>query len=275
MDSMTAIFLGIIQGLTEFLPVSSSGHLVIFQHLFGLTEPELFFDVSVHVGTLLAVVIFYRRMIGDMARAAVNIVRAPDREAPDLEDARSRRLILMVVIGSIPTAVMGLVFKSYTDQLFASMKLVGVDLLITGLLLFLTGFTGKADNSNGTPSGRLDLTVVDALVIGVVQGLAILPGISRSGITISTGLFLGLSRPTAAAFSFILSIPAITGAALLVLKDALEGAPFEPLACLVGTAASFLVGYASLKFLIFIVNKGRLNYFAPYCWLAGVLALMY
>lgn len=276
MDLLTATLLGVIQGLTEFLPISSSGHLVIFQHLFGLTEPELFFDVSVHVGTLLAVVIFYSRMLGEMLLAAARWVAAP-RKAATAEEARSRRLVWMVIIGSIPTAAIGLVFKSHTDRLFASMTLVGVDLLITGILLFLTGFIGRQGRSAaGTQREAREIPrVLDALVIGVVQGLAILPGISRSGTTIAAGLFLGLSRSSAAAFSFILSIPAISGAALLVLRDALHDTAFDPAPCLIGAVVSFLVGYLSLKFLVWIVNKGHLNYFAPYCWLVGALALLY
>ncbi len=274
MDVTTAILLGIIQGLTEFLPVSSSGHLVIFQNLFGLTEPELYYDVSVHLGTLLAVVIFYRRRLLAMLRAGSEAVTGGTFKASGSRDPQSLQFLWMVLIGSIPTAIIGLAIKSQADRIFASLPLVGVCLIVTGMLLLLTGVVDRRrEGHESPPSGRHAPRIADALVLGVAQGLAILPGISRSGTTISVGLFLGLDRSAAAAFSFILSIPAILGAALLVLKDALHDTAFDPLTCLIGAGVSFSVGYVSLRFLVFIVNKGHLNYFTPYCWLLGLFAL--
>jgi undecaprenyl-diphosphatase len=180
----------------------------------------------------------------------------------------------MIVAGSIPTAMIGLGLKPFADQLFSSMTLVGVNLLVTGLLLFLTGLIDRRPRNGGAAAVRTEIRLMDALAIGLVQGFAVLPGISRSGSTISTGLLLGVGKPAAAAYSFILSIPAILGAGLMVLRDAVAGAPFEPAACIIGTTASFGMGYAALKLLVFIVNRGQLSYFAPYCWLAGALALV-
>jgi undecaprenyl-diphosphatase len=274
MDVTTAVLLGIIQGLTEFLPVSSSGHLVIFQNLFGLTEPELYFDVSVHLGTLLAVVIFYRSRLLAMLRVGLEAVTGGTLKAAESKDPQSLQFLWMVLIGSIPTAIIGLAIKSHADSIFGSLRLVGGCLIVTGSLLLLTGVVGRRRGGrDAAQSGRPAPKLSDALLLGIAQGLAILPGISRSGTTISVGLFLGLDRSAAAAFSFILSIPAILGAALLVLKDALHDAAFDSLSCLIGTAVSFVVGYLSLRFLVFIVNKGHLNYFTPYCWLIGLFAL--
>jgi undecaprenyl-diphosphatase len=274
MDVTTAVLLGIIQGLTEFLPVSSSGHLVIFQNLFGLTEPELYYDVSVHLGTLLAVVIFYRSRLLAMLRAGLEAVTGGTLKAAGSKDPQSLQFLWMVLIASIPTAIIGLAIKSHADSIFGSLRLVGVCLIVTGSLLLLTGIVGRRrDGHDSAQSGRSAPRLSDALLLGIAQGLAILPGISRSGTTISVGLFLGLDRSAAAAFSFILSISAILGAALLVLKDAVHDSAFDPMPCLIGIAVSFVVGYLSLRFLVFIVNKGHLNYFTPYCWLLGLFAL--
>ncbi len=275
MELWKAAFLGMVQGLTEFLPISSSGHLVIFQHLFGLTEPELFFDVSVHLGTLLAVVIFYRRQIAGMVSAVASFAAVRLGRPSARVDRDNLHLVWMVLLGSVPTALIGLGIKPAADRLFASMTLVGIDLVFTGCLLFLTGVVARRRARLGSPEGRELPGPIDAILIGVAQGMAILPGISRSGTTIAVGLFLGLRRKAAAAYSFLLSIPAITGAALLLLKDAVHDPGFALLPCLAGAMTAFLVGYASLALLVFIVRKGRLAFFAPYCWLVGLLALLY
>lgn len=258
-DSFQALWLGVIQGLTEFLPVSSSGHLVLAQKLLGLQEPELLFDVSVHVGTLLAVVIYFWPDLWSMARGLW---------ARDQEGRQGRRLLWLVVAGSVPTALLGLFLKDWFEAMFASTAAVGVALLITGGLLLATRWVPRGDRGlERTGTGR-------ALLVGLAQGLAITPGISRSGSTISVGLMLGLERRLAAHFSFVLSVPAIMGALLLQLLhlDATRQVNLAPL--LVGAAASAVTGYLALRFLLRVVQRGKLHLFAPYCLLLGIAALL-
>ncbi len=271
MDLFQAIILGIIQGLTEFLPVSSSGHLVIFQNLFGLKEPELFFDISVHVGTLAAIVIFFwkeiRAIIISLAHFSALALKKRVSFHSVYEDADAK-LAILIVVGSIPTAIIGILFHKIADTLFSSVVLVGFMLIITGLLLWGTRWVKKDCKSIN------DFSVRDALIIGLMQGIAILPGISRSGSTIAVGLFLGLNRETAARYSFLLSIPAILGAAALSLNHL--PAHILPLkVTLFGAFTSCIVGYWALKLLVKIVKHGRIQIFAPYCWAIGVLALIW
>lgn len=268
MNTFQAVVLGTIQGLTEFLPVSSSGHLVLGQHLFGLTEAKLFFDVSVHAGTLLAVMIFFRREIFSILKALVGLLVNRSGGAQPQADADAR-LALLIVIGSVPTALIGLGFHRIADRLFSSVFIVGCCLLATGALLWATRWV-RADES-GPPR----FSAGKALVIGTVQGLAILPGVSRSGSTIAVGLFLGLPGDVAARYSFLLSIPAILGAQMLQVFDLGEPGNEAVLntPVLAGTVAAFVVGYASLAMLVYIVNRGRMHLFAPYCWIVGAGAL--
>ena len=260
MTVLQAIFLGVVQGLTEFLPVSSSGHLVFFQSVFGLAEPQLAFDVMLHLGTLLAVIVYFRT---DVARillgtwAWVRGRRGGESEA---------KLLLWIVVASIPTGLMGVLLKDWFESLFSMPKTVGLMLLVTGLLLWLTRFAGRKQKTRG------EMGVLDALVIGIAQGVAIIPGISRSGSTISAGLFCGLNRELAGKFSFLLSIPAILGATFLEFReiDAASGIGVT----LFGMAVSFFVGLVALKLLMNIVKKGKLSYFSYYCWAVGVLMVL-
>jgi undecaprenyl-diphosphatase len=273
MDPIEAIVLGIIQGLTEFLPVSSSGHLVLFQQLFGLKEAELFFDVCVHLGTLVAVIAVFHREIRNIITALLRLVssaREKETISRQIESDPELKMALLILIGSIPTAVLGLMFHNIADQLFSSSFLTGLALLVTGLLLWLTR-RAKADNKK---AGIQDFSKTHAFIIGIVQGLAIIPGISRSGSTISIGLLLGIGRETAARYSFLLSIPAIVGAGALSLKDGMSQTDPVIRLALLGAAAAALVGYAALKVLLRMVQKGHLYVFAPYCWLVGILAIL-
>ncbi|MCK5418167.1 MAG: undecaprenyl-diphosphate phosphatase, partial [Desulfobacterales bacterium] len=185
MNSTEAIILGIIQGLTEFLPVSSSGHLVLFQQLFGLKEAELFFDVCVHLGTLVAVIIVFRQEIIKIISALLQLVSLAGQKEKFLQKVKSDpelKMAVFIVIGSIPTAILGLLFASIADRLFSSALITGLMLMVTGLLLWLTRKAGT--HAVSTSIGHL--TPGKAFIIGIVQGLAIIPGISRSGSTIST-----------------------------------------------------------------------------------------
>lgn len=273
MDPIEAIILGIIQGLTEFLPVSSSGHLVLFQQLFGLKEAELFFDVCVHLGTLLAVIVVFHREIQNIIAALCRLISlAGQKEAilPQIESDPDLKMALLIVIGSIPTAVLGLAFHGIAEQLFSSSFFTGLMLMVTGFLLWLTRRAKPGDR--GTDIKGFSRT--KAFIIGMVQGLAIIPGISRSGSTISIGLLLGIDRETAARYSFLLSIPAIVGAGALSFKDGLSQTDLAIWLSLMGAATAALVGYLALKVLLSVVKKGHLYLFAPYCWLVGILAIV-
>jgi undecaprenyl-diphosphatase len=274
MTTLEAILLGIIQGLTEFLPVSSSGHLVLFQQLFGLKEAELFFDVCVHLGTLVAVIVVFRQEITKIISALLQLVSLAGQKEKFLQKAESDpelKMALLIVIGSIPTAVLGLLFKSIADQLFSSSFLTGLMLMMTGLLLWLT----RRANPGYKGAGIESFSKTKAFVIGIVQGMAIIPGISRSGSTISIGLLLGVDRETAARYSFLLSIPAIVGAGFLSLKGGLSQTDAAIRFSLLGAATAALVGYGALKVLLSMIKKGRLYVFAPYCWLVGILAILF
>jgi undecaprenyl-diphosphatase len=272
MDAIQAAVLGFIQGLTEFLPVSSSGHLVLFQNLFGLTEPELLFDICLHVGTLIAVCVVFWRDIWAVLAAFVSLPSLK-KEAGSwsklFAQNESIRLSCLIVVGSIPTVFLGLVFKEMVDFLFGSVAIVGVMLLTTGFVLWFT--------KNAKTTGRTleQMSFKDVLIIGFVQGLAIIPGISRSGSTISMALYLGIDRRLAGRFSFLLSIPAICGALVLGLNDGLAHNDISLGVILLGSLIAAMSGYIALKILLRLVNKGRLAWFAPYCWLLGVVAIVW
>lgn len=271
MEPFQALILGIVQGLTEFLPISSSGHLVLFQQLFGLAEPELVFDIAVHIGTLGAVLYYFRDVLAEMAEDLVRYLSAlrqkRARRQIDRSTLQNLKLILLVAAGTVPTAAMGLWAKDHAERIFGSSALVGAMLMVTGTLLLATRWLNKGDR-------ELDrFTFPMAFAIGVIQGLAILPGISRSGSTIALGLFLGLNRELSARFSFLLAIPAVAGAGILGLKDITGGAHFSGPVVLIGMATSLVVGYLSLKLLVFIVKKGQMHLFAAYCYIVGAVAL--
>ncbi|MDY0361477.1 MAG: undecaprenyl-diphosphatase UppP [Desulforegulaceae bacterium] len=260
MDLFNSIFLGIIQGLTEFLPISSSGHLVIFQHILGIKEPEIFFDICLHAGTLCAILIFYFKRIINLTASCFDFNGIKTKSNKDFV------IVLMIITGSIPTAAIGLLIKKFSDQIFANIFLTGFMLLITASFLFASKFF------NEKPQKDLSLydSLKNALIIGTVQGFAVFPGISRSGSTIVTGLFLGLNKKFAAEFSFLLSVPAIAGAQILSLGDVSKEYISKNLFyVLSGTFISFLTGYFALVVLIKILNKGKFYYFAPYCLLAS------
>ena len=272
MEIYQGIILGILQGLTEFLPVSSSGHLALGQSFFGITEPALFFDVSLHMGTLLAVVVVFFQDIKRMIIALLGLGKqlfSGKKALKTLKKDEDIRFVFLIIAASIPTALLGLGFKPYVHTLFSSVSFVGCMLLITGTFLWMTRHASPKGD------GVMEFSVKRALWVGLCQGLAVIPGISRSGATISAGLFLGIDRETAARFSFLLSIPAILGAEILSLKDFMEqGFSIDVAATLWGTFIAFVVGYAALVLLLRIVRKGRLHFFAPYCWALGTVAII-
>ena len=281
MDFLKAALLGVIQGASEFLPVSSSGHLVIFQKLFGLDQPEIFFDVMLHLGTLGAVALFFRKeliaIISSAARLFWGMIRRK-AAVSDFYNDPNGRMALFIVIGSIPTAIIGLLINEVAERLFSSIFIVSGMLALTGGVLWLTRKVETLDpKTEETPKEikpeKMDgLSVKNALVIGTVQGFAAMPGLSRSGSTIVAGLFLGLDRETAARYSFLLSIPAVAGAALLSAFPLPDQSAFPWLAVAVGAVVAGAVGYAALCLLIRLVKKGRLHVFAPYCWAMAAAA---
>ena len=272
MDLLNVVILGFVQGLTEFLPVSSSGHLVLMQQLLGMQEPELFFDICVHIGTLIAVCVVFYREIGNLIKTVVRfpILLKTSRGFKSLVTTNEEiRMVILILVGSIPTALMGLLFHEIADQIFSSVGVVGVTLLVTGTLLWFTYKLPKKGRDIKAVSIR------DALAVGLIQGLAILPGISRSGSTISVGLYLGIDREVAGRYSFLLSIPAIIGALVISLDSAKIASTISAPLIVVGSLIALVVGFAALKMLLWVVKKGQLHYFAPYCWMLGLGALVW
>ena len=271
MELYQGIILGIIQGLTEFLPVSSSGHLVLGQIFFGITQSQLTFDISVHMGTLLAVLVIYSSDILAMTASVFRFLSKAVVFKPVshlVKEDKNLRLAGLIIIGSVPTAIIGLILKQFEQVLFTSEVLVGAMLILTGTILW------GSRNYYFSENKISGFGMKNALFIGVSQGLAVIPGISRSGTTIAVGMFLGLDRHTAAKFSFLLSIPAILGAQVLSIKDMLnKGLSIDPIT-IYATIASFITGLIALKILLTLVHSGRFHLFAPYCWLAGSLVLL-
>ncbi|MDR2613562.1 MAG: undecaprenyl-diphosphate phosphatase [Deltaproteobacteria bacterium] len=263
-DSQAAV-LGLVQGLCEFLPVSSSGHLALAQALYGFAEPEVFFDLVLHLGTLAAVCLFYRREVLGL----VTELRWLSRPAEIRRAWRIRpvfRLGVMIVIGSVPTAVMGLLFEDFLTSLFASLLAVGLGFLASALVLSLSRLFRKARYKS-----ELEFPAWAALVIGLSQGIAIAPGISRSGMTICVALILGLEGSLAARYSFLLSIPAILGGLVLKFPEA-EASGIPPKAALLGFAVAAVSGLLALKLLTYVVRRERFHFFAPWCLAACLLA---
>lgn len=247
-----------IQGLTEFLPISSSGHLVFFQSFFGLKESPLFFDVMLHFSTLLAVLLFFRKDVLTLIQGTIDLFRGRNPQ-------EGRTLLLWVFVANIPTGVIGLLFKDWFELLFSKPRMVGFMFLLTGFTLWLTRWT----NQRGRP--LKEMRWIDALLIGTAQGMAIIPGISRSGTTISMALLCGLERELSGRFSFLISIPAILGA--LVLEWGKIGSSPERVILMVGMVTAFGIGLLSLSFLMKMIKIGKISNFSYYCFAMGGLTL--
>ena len=244
-----SIILGLIQGLTEFLPVSSSGHLVIFQHLLNLSEPPVVFDVLVHLATSLAIIIV-------LFKSLIKI---------------TLKQITIIVVASLPAAIIGLLLNSQIEQLFSSLKLVSFALLITAAFLFSTKLQPKADRPLDDKNKKINFK--NSISIGFSQALAIIPGISRSGSTIVTGLHTGLSPSTAFNFSFMLSLPAIFGAQLLQINKLASLSSLELPSLIIGFITAFASGLLALNLLKRFVINGKLHYFGYYCLVLSALTL--
>lgn len=245
MDYSTAIVLGIIQGIAEFLPISSDGHLVIAGRLLGIRDDNIGMTVALHIGTLASILVVYRRDV-----------------LPALKNAR---LVAAVVAATIPLVFVGLFLKDAISETFDSPLIAGFGLLLTALVV---GLMPRVERGALTLS---DVTWKQGLIVGLFQTIAVLPGVSRSGTTIFGGLTTGLQRQAAANFSFYIAVPAIAGAAVLHGKDLLEsgGGGLAPGPTLVGVLTSFVVGVLALKLLLGLVSRGKLHWFAVYCALLG------
>ena len=272
MTLLSSILLGIIQGVAEFLPISSSGHLAIAEHLLGMSGvsdiPE-FFDVLLHLGTLAAVFVAYWPEIRDMILEFFRGVSDLTHHSTPARIPPARRLILLIIVGTLPLFLI-LPIKDKIEGLSDNMYFIAFALLFTGVMLYLCDTVRKGRKTE--KSAKL----TDVLVVGAAQALATCPGISRSGMTITAGCFMGFERKFAVRYSFLMSIPAILGANLLALKDAIEaGIDWHAVPVyLVGVVVAGVVGYACIRLLRYIADRGRFGAFAYYCWTVGALVLI-
>ncbi len=272
MSFFAALFLGFVQGVAEFLPISSSGHLSVFQHFMGLTnvgEDNLFFDVLLHLGTLAAVFVAYWGEIKALILEAFTMVglrKLPRGEKPD---QLSRRMILFIIVATLPLVAV-LPIKDKVESLYNNTFFIGGAFLLTGTLLFLS------DRLNRGGKDLKTATVVDALLVGVGQAIAVVPGLSRSGTTISCGMARGFSREFAVKFSFLMSIPAVLGANILSLIDAVQtGIDWSLMPMYIGGVLSAAIfGYLAIWLLKLITRKGSFGGFCYYCWGAGLVTLI-
>ena len=253
MSILLAALLGLVQGLTEFLPVSSSGHLVVFQNWLHEEHTPVIFDLVLHIGTLLPIVWVYRQTVVDLIKGVLTKPFAPEN-----------RLAVWIVLGSVPTAMIGLAFEDLFEQIFQTPKMVATAFFVTGSFLFATQYLSAGERN------EQDLTWKDALLIGTVQGLAIKPGISRSGSTIAIAMLLGIKRDLAAKYSFLLSIPAIVGGFILKADElTLDASTLPSLGA--GFLVSALSGLFALKILLKLVNSGDFSKFAYYLWVIALI----
>lgn len=274
MTFLEAILLGILQGLTEFLPISSSGHLVLAQTFLGLKEPLVFFDVMLHVGTLAAVLVVYREAIGKLAIGGLSTLGSSQfwREPRAGFNASTElKFIWLILLGSIPTGVIAVLFKTELESFFDEVRFVSIMLILTGVILQLPRL--RKQGMGSSDASTESLKTWHAPLIGIAQGCAITPGISRSGTTISLALFLGIPAKTAAEYSFLLSIPAILGAVVLKIRDV--GDTTIPLYIVgAGMLAAFIVGYIALRLLLVVLNRGKFSLFSYYCIALGLISLL-
>jgi len=253
MGYIDAIILGLIQGLTEFLPVSSSGHLVLIEHLLHAKIPGVTFELMVHFGTLMSVLIYFRKRIIQLVRSL--FVSGMERE---------RMMVLYLITGTIPAVIFALLFRDLIEHAFSSPLMSSVFLVVTGLILLSTTMH---------KNGNKNIDIFGSLIIGLGQALAILPGISRSGTTISAGLLSGIKPVAAAEFSFLLSIPAIAGAIIFEYKE-YSSINLDSIGqYAIGTILAFLSGLIAVYLLLDLIKKGKFKYFGYYCLLAGALGI--
>lgn len=282
MDWIHAILLGLVQGLTEFLPVSSSGHLRLGHTMFGRGEPELFFDIVLHVGTLLAVLGFYGR---DIVNLLTDIWWSLRNQSLGRAFASSIgvRTAVFIVVASVPTAIIGLLLKETMEGPLITTDIVGGLLLLNGAMLFASKWAGgsvqdgtmtEEQKAQELAHALSSMSLRNAVIMGLAQGVAVLPGISRSGATIVTGLLLGIPRTYAARLSFLMSVPAILGALALSARHGVPIRGDEVPMAIAGAGVAALTGLGALFAVVLVLRRAQLHHFAWYCWLLGAFALV-
>lgn len=276
MTYISSVLMGILQGVAEFLPISSSGHLALFQHFFSVEnyeETQMFFTVLLHLGTLISVFVYYWQDVLDLIREfflglAVLFSRRGEHERGTPPPAR--RLVLLIIVATLPLFLI-LPVKDLVEGAMSNVHFVSAALLVTGFILWFSDRMAR-----GRKIAR-NATVLDAFLVGVAQALGTLPGISRSGITISAGMLRGFDRTFAVRFSFLMSMPAVLGANILTLKDVIEAKAFHmellPV-YLVGTLVAAVVGYFAIRLVNLLADKGKFGAFAWYCWIVGAVTLV-
>ena len=272
MSYLMSAVLGFVQGVAEFLPISSSGHLTLLQHFFGMEEPDNLFNILLHFATLMAVCVYYIQdvleMIVEFFRGIAAVFsRNPSRGHPP----EARRLVFLIIVGTLPLFVVLLV-KDYVEALGSNPVFVSCALLVTGCILFFS------DRMSGGRKNARSATVKDVLLVGLAQGCATIPGLSRSGCTISAGMAVGFDRKFAVRYSFLMSLPAVLGATILEIKDVLgaEGGLPEGVLpkYLLGMVIAGVVGYFAIRLVNLLAAKGKFGAFAYYCWAAGLVSLV-
>lgn len=264
-----AALLGLIQGLTEFLPVSSSGHLVLAKYLLGVetaATDQVTFEIFVHFGTVLSILTVYWKEVVNLIQATLRALIQPSRIVESYNDSEHFRRSLFILITLVPTGVTYLLFKDFLEAKFSDPRFVCIMLLVTGVLLLLTVLRKN-------PNGRL--TPLKSFVMGIAQSAAMIPGISRSGSTICSALYMNVEPEKAANFSFLMLLPVVLGATLLKSADAFaNGLQMGVGPVLIGTLVAYVSGVAAIKILLDVVRRGKLQYFAIYCFIAGITGLL-
>lgn len=270
LDILSAIILGAVQGISEFLPISSSGHLVLVPALLSI-ETGLAFDTILHIGTLVAIFTFFWKDIINLIKgfilSIIDLTEGVDIFKRELHRVPEKRFAWLIIVGTIPTGIMGILLKDAIETIFRGTLFVGIFLLVTAAVLYYS-----ERHSSGQITQK-DMSFKQALIVGICQGLAVFPGISRSGSTIASGLCLGLNREYAARYSFLLSIPAVIGAGLIQIKDiATLDASVSVL--LAGFISSVIFGYLSIKLLMKMIKGWSLDIFAYYCTIIGIITII-
>lgn len=275
MSLIESIILGLVQGLAEFLPISSSGHLAALQYIFGIDSSNvLTFTVMLHFGTLVAIFIVYWKDIVDLVKELFATIKdICTGQGLQVNKNETRRLGVMIMIATIPTGVIGLCFNDFFESLYSKMIVIGVCLLITGTGLYL------AETRGGGKKGIHEATLTNAFFIGLCQSVAIMPGISRSGATMIGGLACKFNREFAVRFAFLISIPSVLGAFILELPDAVgaisDGTGMSLGVMLAGVVIAAISGYAAIKIMIKAVTSKKLVYFSAYTWIVGIALIIY
>lgn len=271
MDIIQAIIIGIVQGLTEFLPISSSAHLIFIQELLGVERANISFDVLLHFATLVAVVGYFHKDVVEMIKAfflsIADIFRGKFKQG--FKEDNYKKLAWMIILATIPIGIIGFLFNDPIEAMFQSVTIPAFFLLITGILLY-TSQRINVGNKDVEKTG-----VKESIIVGISQAFALIPGLSRSGTTISTGLYLGFDKEFAAKFSFLLSIPAILGANMLHLKDIGAGLDSSIMAYVLGILAAIISGYLAISIVLKLIKEKSLDVFAYYCWIVGAAILIY